>query len=149
MSQVKSKKLKVKTQTARVSSVLPFPFSFLLLPFVFLCPSPAHAQITFDAGSNGHGANVSSVTFSHSCSGSNRILFVGVYVLQSGGAPAASTVTYAGVSLTLLNRIVNGNHGSELWYLVAPPTGANDVVVTIGVSTLRIWPVAVSFTGAH
>lgn len=124
-------------------------FCFPMLALLLLCAPHAHAQIAFDSGTNGHGANVASVTFSHSCSGSNRILFVGVYVLQAGGAPAVNSVTYGGANLTLMDRIVNGNHGSELWYLVAPATGANDVVVTMGVSTLRIWPVAVSFTGAH
>lgn len=81
--------------------------------------------------------SVGSVTFSHNVNSalSNTVLVVSV-VLQRNGGLAASTVsgvTYAGTAMT---RAVRENTyatsiSTEIWYLVAPTTGANNVVVTL------------------
>lgn len=62
-------------------------------------------------------------------------MFVGVAYTAStsGGALQVSTVTYNGVALTNLRRDTNSSFSdfaSELWYVLAPSTGANTVVVT-------------------
>jgi hypothetical protein len=95
--------------------------------------------IAFDAQSNsgapGWGASATTLTWSHTCTGSNRILIVGAYgYMASGGLIAITGVTYNGVALTKIAGI-NGtadalNQNTELWYLIAPATGANNIVIT-------------------
>lgn len=86
--------------------------------------------IAYDATSRGTG------TASHTCSGSNRILILSV-ISQSG----SSTPTYNGVSMTPLTSQTTAHHKHEVFYLVAPATGANNIVCTGGT-----W-VATSYTG--
>lgn len=104
--------------------------------------------IAFDAATDGGSTTGTSLTFSHTCSGSNRILFVGVR-----GDTASDTitgVTYNGVAMTLIPSTKH-NDGSNRWvylfYLIAPATGANNVVVSSSSSVL-INAAAVSYTGA-
>lgn len=81
------------------------------------------ADVAFDAATGS--ANVG--TYAHTCSGSNRLLFV----LNRGGVGAP---TYNGVALTLVQSLVlTGATGStatpmELWGLVNPDSGTNNVV---------------------
>lgn len=86
--------------------------------------------IAYDATSRGTG------TASHTCSGSDRLLIVSA-VSQSG----TSVPTYNGVSTTSLTSQTTAHHKHEVFYLVAPATGANDIVCTGGT-----W-VAASYTG--
>ena len=69
-------------------------------------------------------------TWAHTCSGSNRILFVGTFNNGNGGIPTG--VTYNGVAMTLIDSQACDNAGypQSLWYLIAPATGPNNVVVT-------------------
>lgn len=75
------------------------------------------------------------LTFSHTCTGSNLVLVVGVGTSVAGGA-IPSGVTYNGVALTFIDNSANGNPNTNtsLWYLVAPATGTHDVVVTTAVN---------------
>lgn len=92
--------------------------------------------VTLDAvgpSSAGQGqANTTTINWNHTVSGSNRLLIVGVAV--GGGTTSATTsVTYNSVSMTSAGRIFadNQNDGyTQLFYLVAPATGTNTVVVT-------------------
>lgn len=61
--------------------------------------------------------------------GSNRVLLVWLNWLRS--TTETASITYAGVSMTLVNNYVfsGGPYGS-LWHLVAPATGANNLVIT-------------------
>lgn len=86
--------------------------------------------IAYDATSRGTG------TASHTCSGSERILIVSA-VSQSG----TSVPTYNGVSMTSLTSQTTAHHKHEVFYLIAPATGANNIVCTGGT-----W-VATSYTG--
>lgn len=87
---------------------------------------------TFDAASSTAGTNVASLTWSHTTSGSDRCIIV-----VAGGGDGTlteinpSSVTYNGVGLTKLS-FTNGTSwvGVSMWYLVAPATGTNNVVVT-------------------
>lgn len=99
--------------------------------------------IAFDASSSGFTNSGTSVTFAHTCTGSDRILFVGV---MASSARTISSVTYNGVAMTNINRSAGGQP-CALYYLIAPATGSNNVVVTID-STSFCYCAALSYTGA-
>ncbi len=101
--------------------------------------------IAFDATANGEKTGTSTLSFSHTCTGSNRILFVGV--VSQLGSDNLTGVTYNGVTLTQINKIQNnGGIYSYLYYLIAPATGANNVVVSYTGST-QVNSISVSYTG--
>lgn len=88
------------------------------------------------------------VTFSHTCSGTDRILFVH----GTGNQSPTSTLsaTYNGVSMTEVNRSLDSvgtGVPTYLWYMINPPTGANNVVVTS--SSNGVVGSAVSYTGVN
>lgn len=95
----------------------------------------------------------SSMTWSHTCSGSDRLLHVSVGARHSGGTNnVVSGVTYNGVALTLVrgDEANFGTFATSVWRLVAPATGANDIVVTFtGSIDTSGQAVGVSLTGVH
>jgi hypothetical protein len=100
--------------------------------------------IEFDAISTG-GNGGTSQTFSHTCSGTNRLLFVGGFNQEASST--ITGVTYDGVALAEIDNSSQTNNSVSLWYLIAPSTGANDVVITRSTSTNALLGVAVSYTG--
>lgn len=89
---------------------------------------------------------VNSLTFSHTTAGSNRGLVVGIACRT--GVADISGVTYNAVSLTSEVNSENTNVcGVTTWSLIAPASGANNVVVSLGGFKL-LTVVAVSFDGA-
>lgn len=106
-------------------------------------------MITFDATSSSGGVTNSTITLSHTVgAGSNRILLVGVKTPHTSGVTG---VTYNGVALT---KAFSNNGGGatgvnqEIWYLTAPSTGANDIVVSLASSVLA-YVGGASFFGAE
>lgn len=98
--------------------------------------------IVFDAATS----NAGSLTFAHAVgSGNNRILIVAVGLHNSG---SISSVTYNGVSMTLAKSQNGTWRLSQIYYLVNPASGSNNVVIT-GLCSYGIAAVAVSFTGVH
>jgi len=90
-------------------------------------------SVSIDAVSTGVTTG-SSLTISHTTSGTNRLMLVGVSIAkQTGGAPSVSSITYNGVGLSLVGAQANSDNKGrmEIWRLVAPATGANNVVVTL------------------
>jgi hypothetical protein len=89
------------------------------------------------------------VTYSHTCTGSNLILVVWVAIWQdTAGTGSVTAITYNGVSLT--NAIPSNRStsmASEMWYLIAPATGANTLSVTVTGATDGIRVASASFTG--
>lgn len=84
-------------------------------------------------------------TFGYACSGTNRLLLVGI---GSGASSDVITgVTYNGVAMTRAVGLSPGGPSAYWYYLVAPPTGNNDVVVTLS-SAGGINVVAVQLTDA-
>lgn len=85
----------------------------------------------FDATSSGVATSTTSVTLSHTvlANSTQRLLLVGISVEDTATADPSS-VTYNSISMTKLSSSTNGNTYSAIYYLVAPATGANDVVVT-------------------
>lgn len=96
------------------------------------------------------GSSHSSRTKAHTCSGSDRVLFVATTARQSAGQTVTG-VTYNGVALTKVDGVNQGTNTirHELWYLIAPATGANNVVVTWSASVAAASYVINSYTGVH
>lgn len=106
--------------------------------------------VAFDARTtNLQNTSASSTTFSHTVTGSNPALVV--FVALTGTAQTVSTITYNGVSMSLIGAIsgVNGTVKPRLeaWGLSGPATGANNVVVTLSAANASWDAIAVSFTG--
>jgi hypothetical protein len=107
--------------------------------------------IALDATTNsGRGTNVSTCSWSHTCSGNNRLLVVCVGFKAPTGT-TVSSLTYNGVALTFVraneNIISAGTIArSEIWYLVSPATGANSISLTLSASASAVLAGAISLT---
>jgi len=100
--------------------------------------------IATDAAAKSFTNSGSSLTYSHTCTGSNLYLLVGVWV---GGGNTISGVTYNGVAMTQLGTANASNSRKPyLFGLANPATGANNVVVSASGTTL-IYAVSESYTG--
>lgn len=105
---------------------------------------PTTNQISRDAATNLGSTAGTTLTAAHTCSGSNRILFV--HIRAAGTTDTVSSVTYAGVAMTLVNKTFGINNlGTYLYYLIAPSTGSNNVIINTGVAAISA--VAVSYNG--
>lgn len=96
------------------------------------------------------GKDVSGITFPHTVgAGSDRYLKVGVAINQWGPA-TVSSITYAGVAMTRLGgSVLSGFIRVEYWYLLNPPTGTHDVVVTLSDSPMNLACAASSYFGVN
>ena len=82
----------------------------------------------WDASSTSQITNGNTVTWSHTVAAqSNRILIVFI-AFENASAP--TVVTYNGDNLTLFTSYTAGATDVWMYYIVAPDTGANNVVVT-------------------
>lgn len=74
---------------------------------------------------------LNSMSWSHTCSGANRILFVGLVI--SAASPTVSSMTYGGVAMTQIGSKQEINSNSAfLYYLLNPASGANTVSYSAG-----------------
>jgi hypothetical protein len=94
----------------------------------------------------------SSITVSHTTSGTNRLMLVGISATKNGSTvPVISSVTYNGETLDSVGSRVGGESGGEavwLYRLVAPATGTFDVVANFSTAPSHGAVVAVAtFTG--
>lgn len=125
---------------------------------VFILPHSVSAAVAFDASSklapptswyNPFGTTT--VSLLHTVSGSNRILLVGVNALLSGGGDIVSSVSYAGVPMTLLSKQPRQDTTDEytyLYYLLSPTTGTNSIIVSLSSSSsTNVDILGASFTG--
>ena len=104
--------------------------------------------LAFDATAQGSTLPGDSITFSHTCTGANRILLVGV-ATNGDTSDVITGVTYNGVSMTRAATVVGGaGHRVYLYYLIAPATGAHDVVVSASDSAHSLRAISASYTGA-
>ena len=104
--------------------------------------------IAFDATAQGYQpAGQTTDTFSHTCTGSNLILFVAAWIINSGGNDITG-VTYAGAAMTLVDTRVFGVTTMKLFVKFGPATGANNVVITQSGTTSAILGYSTSYTGA-
>lgn len=110
---------------------------------------PVATGIAFDAASNsGALATVvgTTITWNHTCTGTNRYLAVDVGILSAGASVVS--VTYNGVNLTIIKAqtTVTALGDVECWGLANPASGTNSIVVTISGSGLVAGGQAVSYT---
>mgnify|MGYP004447524035 CR=1 len=107
--------------------------------------------LAFDAASGDTGTEVSSITFSHTCSTtSHRLLVVSVNLAAYPENPTVTSVTYDGDAMTEGGTIAYlNNHRTSLYYKVAPATGTNDVVITPAATYDVIIGGSVSFVGVN
>lgn len=96
-----------------------------------------------DGGNNG--GSTSSLTFSVTTSGSDRLLFVGCVTIAA--TSTVTGVTYNGVAMSLVGSDTQGTLATYLFKLADPASGANNVVIT-GSTTGYILAGALSYTGA-
>jgi CSLREA domain-containing protein len=100
------------------------------------------------------------VTFSHTTSGSDRLLLVSVASQPNADDAvfeAVTGITYGGQALTVVGTAAQGpdNARIEIWQLVNPPTGSNTVSITFNdafddpVNGEGASAGAISFTGVH
>lgn len=86
------------------------------------------------------------MTYAHTCTGSDRILFVGTENWSSNAHPTG--ITYNGVAMNLVTQ--QGSVGfayTDLYFLANPASGANNVVISWAGST-DCGSMASSYTGA-
>lgn len=108
--------------------------------------------IAFDSSSAGNATNVSSLTYTHTVvSNSNGVILVGVELVDSNSRTITG-ITYNGVAMTEISAISPytpaGGRYHGMWYLFAPATGANSVVVTLsGAVSNNIVSASLAYTG--
>lgn len=105
--------------------------------------------IAFDAGSTGAivlaGTNIS---WSHTVTGSNPILYIGFYIQGPTGGGHASSVTYNGITATQVNSVARGSTAEQMYLfeLVNPALGTNTISCTSDTSAILLG-YAASYTG--
>ena len=128
----------------------PQPTKTIVAPLLF--GTKAEAAIAFDVSTNAAASSVSSISFSHTTTGSNLGLVVVVPIKDSVDAErGVSTMTYNSVSMAEGHRQNDNTLDMtvELWYLANPSSGANTVAVTFD-GTITVSQIdANSYTGVH
>jgi len=122
-------------------------------------PAVSRAQVAVDSASNStatlKGTGTKTLTFGHTTTttGSNLLLMVGVSMdIQNVPTTGVVSVSYNGAPLSFA-----GAHNDtattrrvEMWYLLNPSTGTNNVIVSVNIPALKNVGVAagaVTFTG--
>lgn len=102
--------------------------------------------IALDSNQAGVSGAASPATWSHTCTGTNLVLFVAI-TTDNTNTDVVTAVTYNGVAMIRLQVQLGRSGGSEyLYYLVGPATGAHTVSVTT--SSHLIYTNSISYTGA-
>lgn len=83
--------------------------------------------IALDASSHSRVSGATSLTFAHTCTGSQRALVLSVVGETTDVITGA---TYNGVAMTLVRKGASGGRYLYAFYLNAPATGANNIVVS-------------------
>lgn len=103
--------------------------------------------LAWDAANAALGSFVSTLTFSHTCTGTDRFIAVEG---RTSGTTAISSATYAGTAMTAHTQGASDSGGNyRLFYLANPASGANDVVITFGDANNFVRGLSTSYTGAH
>jgi hypothetical protein len=106
-------------------------------------------SLSIDAVSQAYELGLASThTVSHTCTGSDMVLFVNVGCV--GDSASVTGVTYNGDAMTAVFDVDAANsYNASGWVLANPDTGTHDIVVTyVGDRTYKCI-CAVSFTGAN
>lgn len=98
--------------------------------------------IAFDA----HAVGSLDSSWSHTCTGSDRMLAVMIFGNMGGGSSLISGITYNSVAMTNGGSVLcSADRWLEAWYLMNPSTGANTIVVSSTADHYRGG--SLSFTG--
>ena len=134
--------------------------SLRALLLLLLWPSTLLGQVAFDSATSvgQHvAAGTTTITLPHTttAAGADRVLVVGVSMnIANNTGATVSGVTYNGIALTLAGAHDDAGltRRVEMWYLVAPASGLNNVIVTVnlpgGTGVLGVVVGAATFTGA-
>ena len=119
-------------------------FKFVPIRIRIVAPHPANGgtfpigvffAIAFDSETLAQTITGTSLTFAHTTSGSDRLILIGGHD-RSNTTTSVTGVTYATVATTKITDIrVPSDRMITAWRLVAPATGANNVVVSSSDST--------------
>jgi len=133
--------------------------SALGLLLLLLTAPHLHGQVAVDAATSSSaeltGAGTKTLTFNHTTTavGTNLLLLVGVS-LNITNSPTAGLVgvTYNGTPLNFVgaHNDAGNTRRVEMWYLLAPVSGTNSVVVSVNIpaaATIGVVAGAVTFTG--
>lgn len=113
-----------------------------------LCAAPSWAALAIDAVASSACGSCTSLSYSHTVSGTNRLLWVGPSGYDTGDT--VTGVTYNAVSMTLVpsSAVSNGSHSVSQYGLVAPATGTNTVLISATGYMTDLGGGSVSFTDA-
>jgi hypothetical protein len=101
-----------------------------LLALLFcLVASPTFSGVAYDAVSEGSGANISSISWDHTVTGSNTVLYCGAAV-NDAGAPTG--LTYNSAAMTEIANATAGSFYIRVYRKIAPTTGTHSVAITLG-----------------
>ena len=98
---------------------------------VFIAGSGTQPPSVANTSSSSSGnVQVPSLTWSHVSSGTDRLLLVEVSTEE---AAVITGITYNGIALTLgvANSDAGSNLRSEIWYLISPPVGTYNIIVSL------------------
>lgn len=100
--------------------------------------------IALDATTDGGSAVGTTLTFAHTCTGSELLLWVMVQTTSD----SVTGVTYNGVGMTQATKNTSGTGTGVIYiyYLAGPSTGSNNVEITTSLS-VTILGIAASYTG--
>ncbi len=111
--------------------------------------SPYIFAIAFDATSVGVTTGTTPLTFSHTCTGSNLMLSVGVG-LRASTSPVINTPTYNSVSMSLVgSQQLNNVIKVALYFQTGPTTGSNTVSCGFSGGGQDCNAAAVSYSGVN
>ncbi|MCK9371235.1 hypothetical protein M0R04_15085 [Candidatus Dojkabacteria bacterium] len=107
--------------------------------------------ITYDTNSQASTPNGSSLTWSHTVNaGLNSILIV-PFVYAENSLLSVSSVTYSGQALTQAKQFLNTPSAiqwvSNIYYLLAPPVGSANIIITLSGASDGIGAVGLSAFG--
>src|SRR4051794_11128552 len=103
---------------------------FLALLLIALSASISWSAVTFDAVSTSTGSGVTSLTFTHTVTGSNTLLLCGAMWSNDG---ATVSTTFNSVSMPAVSSPDNATMGGrtvKVFQLIAPSGGAHSVEMT-------------------
>ncbi|MDV6029059.1 MAG: DUF4347 domain-containing protein [Phycisphaera sp. RhM] len=100
---------------------------------------------TADATSTGTSSG-GDITISHTTSGVDRLMLVGVSI-NLAGADEVTSITYNGDSLSLVGTRVDGDARVEIWSLVAPDVGTYNVDINFSGTSDGNTAGVMTFTG--
>ena len=108
--------------------------------------------LAVDATSSATDTSASNLSWSHTCTGSDLALFVGLVVadLTDSDRPISGSPTYNGVSMTQVATINDDTNNYTMWIykLANPATGTNTISASTTGSVLDFTGQAISYTGA-